>query len=80
MVRLVSVEVLFPSLARHSGLRIWYCRRCGVGHSSGLDLIPGPGTSIGCGYSKKKKKKKKKRAREKREMKLGRLQVTFSGL
>ena len=31
------------------GSRIWCCCSCGVGHSYGSDLIPGPGTSIGCG-------------------------------
>ena len=45
--------VLF--LLQH-GLRIRHCCSCGVGHSCGLDLIPGPGTCIHLGCSLKKKK------------------------
>ena len=50
--RLVSVEVLVLSLAWCSGLRI-----PGVGHSSGSDSVPDPGTSICCRCSHKRKKK-----------------------
>ena len=42
-----------------SGLRIWHCHSCGIGHSCGSDWIPGPGTSIRHECSQKKKKKKK---------------------
>ena len=31
------------STAQHSGLGIWHCCSCGVGHSCSSDLIPGPG-------------------------------------
>ena len=36
-------------------LRIQCCHTCGVGQSYGLDLTPGPGTSICQGFRKKKK-------------------------
>ena len=48
MIQLVSKEVLVQSPALSSGLRIWHCCSCGTGHSSGLDLIPSPGTSVCC--------------------------------
>ena len=38
----------------HSGLRIWHCCSCGLGHSCTLDLTPGLGTSICYGCKKKK--------------------------
>ena len=45
-------------LLRCSGLRVHQCCSCGIGWSCGLDLIPGPGTSI-CPVAAKIKKKKK---------------------
>lgn len=41
----------------YSGIRIWWCCRCGVVYSYGLDLISGPGMSIcrGCCPQKGKK-------------------------
>ena len=30
------------SLAPHSGLRIWHCHSCGIGHSCGSNVIPWP--------------------------------------
>ena len=52
MLWFVSAEALVQSPAQHSVLRIWHCRNCGIGCSSSLDSIPGPGTPIcwgGCG-------------------------------
>ena len=45
------------------GLRIQYYHSCGVGCSSGLDSIPGLGTSIDhrCGQEKKKGKKEERK-------------------
>ena len=43
-----------------SGLRIWCCCSCGVGYSSGLDLILGPGTSI-CSQNRKSENNNNKR-------------------
>ena len=40
-------------------VKIQHCHSCGVGHSFGLDLIPGSGTSLCCGGNLKKKKKKR---------------------
>ena len=37
-IRLVSVRMLVRSLASLSGLRVWCCVSCGVGHRCGLDL------------------------------------------
>ena len=37
----------------YSGLKIRYHHSWGVGHSCGLDLIPGPGTSTCCSVAKK---------------------------
>ena len=34
----------------YSGIRIWWCCRCGVVYSYGLDLISGPGTYIYHGH------------------------------
>ena len=60
-IQLVSVEVPVRSLAWNGGLKIPCCCSCGVGCSSGLDSIPGPGTSIspGDGWKRKKKKERK---------------------
>jgi len=52
------------SLARHSGLKIWQCRSCGVGHNYGSGLTPGPGTSHAQGSQRTKKKEKRERERE----------------
>ena len=72
------IHNIFGVLLWHSGLRIWHCLSCGIGHSCSSDLIPGPGTSICCGWSQKKtnkntkkwkndtKKKKKKKKKKKR--------------
>ena len=45
----------------HSGLRIWHCHFCHLGHSFSLDLITGPGTSYATSVAKKKKKKKERK-------------------
>ena len=37
----------------HSGLRIWCCPSCVVGHSSGSNSVPDQGTSI-CNWCGKK--------------------------
>ena len=59
--------VWFP--AQCSGLRIWHCHRCSVGHSCGLDWIPALETPAAneastpqksCYLKKKKQKKKNK--------------------
>ena len=55
----VTVEVQVQSLAWGSGFRIWCCHRCGVDHSGGLNLIPGPGSST-CHRCREKKKKNQK--------------------
>ena len=39
------------SPVQRSGLRIWRCCSCGVGHGYVLDSVLGPGTSIHHGYS-----------------------------
>ena len=57
----VAAEAQVGSLAWCSELRILHCCSCGIGHSCGLNPIPGLGTSIWCGWSKKKEKKEKKR-------------------
>ena len=44
---------LIPSLAWCSGLKILYCHSCGTDCSSGLDSIPGLGTSISYGGGQK---------------------------
>ena len=41
--------------AWHSGLRIWSCRSCGVGHSYGWDSVPDLQTSTCHRYSQEKK-------------------------
>ena len=48
-----------PSLAQHSGLRIWHCCSCSLGCSCGSDLIPGLGIPYAVWQPKKKKGKKK---------------------
>ena len=58
IILLVPVEMPVRS-AGHSRLRIQHCCSCGVGCSSGSDLIPGPGNfHMPWGWPKKKKKKK----------------------
>ena len=61
MIQLVSVEALVQSPVWHSGLRIQYCHICGVGCSSTLNLIPGPGTFIYCQCVRKRKKRQKEK-------------------
>ena len=56
MIQLVSVEVLVPSLAQHSGFRTQCCCICGIGHSSNLDLIPGREFPYALGGAKKETK------------------------
>jgi len=53
----LKIFVLWEFLLWHSGLKIQHCHSCGIGCSSSSDSIPGPGTSICCGYSQKRKKK-----------------------
>ena len=43
-----------------SGLRIWHCHGCGVGHSCGLDSVPGLGISYALGVTEEEKEKKRK--------------------
>ena len=45
------------SLAQHSGLRIWCCHSCSLGHSCGSNLIPGLGTPYALGGGQKRKKR-----------------------
>ena len=52
------MKIGVPILA--GGLRIWHCCICGGGRRWGLDSVPGPGTSICCGYSQKRQKEKKR--------------------
>lgn len=47
-----SAGTKVQALARHSGLRIWPCRGCGLGGSRNSDLIPGLGTACAAGRSK----------------------------
>ena len=49
-------------------VRIRCCRSCGVGHSCGLEWIPGPGTSTchGCGQKQTNKQDRTKQARVRR--------------
>ena len=58
-----SAGLQVQSPAQYSGLGIWHCHSCSLGHNSGLDLIPGPGTPYATGQPKMKKKKKKERKR-----------------
>ena len=60
MIWLVSVAVPIQSLAGHSGLGSSIATACGIGHSSGLDSVPGPGTSICHRYGQKRKEKQNK--------------------
>ena len=46
------------SSTQHSGLRIWQCHSCGLGHNDSSDLIPVPGTPYGSREIKKGKKEK----------------------
>ena len=39
----------------HSGLGIWHCRSCGLGHDCSSELIPGPGALYAAGQQKMKK-------------------------
>ena len=39
VTQLVSMRTWVRSLASLSGLRIWHCLSCGVGHRSALDLV-----------------------------------------
>ena len=56
MIQLVSVEAPpVQSPAQHGGLRIQHHHICGIGHSCGLDSIPGPGTTICHNVGKKLK-------------------------
>ena len=57
---LCSAGTQVQSLVQHGGLRIWPCCSYGVGHHSGLDLIPGLGIPYAVEQPKKEKKKKKK--------------------
>ena len=43
-----AVKVQVRSLAWHSGLRIWPCHNCDIGHSYGSNLTPGLGISVCC--------------------------------
>ena len=45
MTQFVFVEAPVWSPAQGSGLRMWHCCSCGVGHSSGSDLTHGPETT-----------------------------------
>ena len=56
----VSVAARIRSPAQRSGFRIWHHHSCSVGHSSGLNLIPGPGISICCKCGQKKNKEREK--------------------
>ena len=56
---LCSSRAEVQSSAWHSGLRIPCCHHCGIGHSCGSDLIPGPGTSTYHRRAKKKKSEKR---------------------
>ena len=37
-IQLGTMKLQVQSLALLSGLRVWHCRSCGVGHRCGLDL------------------------------------------
>ena len=50
-----STRTQVQSLVWHSGLRIWHCCTCGLGHNFGSDLIPGLGTPYASGQPKKRK-------------------------
>ena len=52
-----SAGMQVQSLARHSRLRIWCCRSCGLNPNYSSDMIPGPGTPCITGRPKKKKKR-----------------------
>ena len=57
-----KTQLRYP--ARHSGLRIWHCRSCGIGHNCKSDLIPGLGNSIFCRATKQEKTNKQKNKRK----------------
>ena len=46
-----------PSLAQHSGLRIWHCCSCGLVCNCGSDLIPGLGAPHVLFWDSQKRKK-----------------------
>ena len=54
-----GMEVRSP--ARHSGLKIQYCRSCSLSCNCGSNLIPGQGVPYALGWPKMEKRKKKKR-------------------
>ena len=53
----------------HNGLRIWHCHGYGIGHSCGLDLIPGLGASIchWCSHKRTEEGRKKERDKERKK-------------
>ena len=51
----VAADAWVGSLAQCGGLRIWCCHGYGIGHSCGLDSVPGPGIFICHGCSDLKK-------------------------
>ena len=56
-----SAGTQVQSPAWQSGLRIPHCHSCGIGHSCGSDLIPGPGTPPAVGWPKKRRRRRKKK-------------------
>ena len=55
----VAVEVWVRSPAQCSGLKDPAMPQCGVGHSCGLDSVPGLETSMCCAYGNKIERKEK---------------------
>ena len=53
-----STGTQVPPPAWHSGLRIWHCHSCGLGHNCGSALISGWGTPYAWVQPKKEGKKK----------------------
>ena len=55
---LCNTRTQVQSPAGHSGLRIWGCHSCSIGHNCSSDLIPG-GNSICCKEAKQTNKQTK---------------------
>lgn len=48
-------------IAQYSGLSVWCCHNCSIGHNCGSDIIPGLGPPFAWGWGEGTKKDKKKK-------------------
>ena len=49
-------------IAQYSGLSVWCCHNCSIGHNCGSDIIPGLGPPFAWGWGEGTKKDKKKKS------------------